>query len=100
MQPVELVPVKLEKIDKPALPDLREFGVDTKPARLPPISEEEIAYLNRDTAHAPHPVAFIALEPETLVGLVVSAAFLGAMGYDVLRTIVDRLREAFPFLSE
>lgn len=95
---MELVPVKLEKIDKPALPDLREFGVE-EPARLPPISEEEIAYLNRDASHA-HPVAFIALEPETLVGLVVSAAFLGAMGYDVLRTIVDRLREAFPFLSE
>lgn len=96
-----LVEVKLEKL-----------GVDVTPSEpavlVPPTSEAQAEqdiqsiYFERVVPPSSDPRVFhyIALEPETLVGLVVSAAFLGALGYDALRTIVDRLREAFPFLSE
>jgi hypothetical protein len=70
-----------------------EIGqVVAEPAELPRIPPSIASPPMADPPVAP---VLVLLQPEVLVGLVVSAAFLGALGYDTLRKTVERLQALF-----
>jgi hypothetical protein len=70
----EIAQVVAEPVELPRIPPS---------VASPPLAEPPVA-----------PV-LVMLNPEVLVGLVVSAAFLGALGYDTLRKAVERLQALF-----